>query len=113
MEGTIVLDKTIHELHKNKLNGILFKNDFKKSYDKVKWDYLQQALIMKVFSPIWCNWVQAFVQRGNVCIKVNDQLGPYFQTRKGLRQGDPLSPILFHIWWTCTTTLGPSTVSYR
>ena len=30
-------------------------------------------------------------------IKVNDQMGSYFQTKKGLRQGDPLSPILFNI----------------
>ena len=30
-------------------------------------------------------------------IKVNDQVGSYFQTKKGLRQGDPLSPILFNI----------------
>ena len=38
-----------------------------------------------------------FIQGGNVNIKVNDQLGKYFQTRKGLRQGDPLSPILLNI----------------
>ena len=29
-------------------------------------------------------------------IKVNDDIGHYFQTHKGLRQGDPMSPILFN-----------------
>jgi hypothetical protein len=32
-----------------------------------------------------------------VAIKVNDKIDHYFQTKKGLRQGDPLSPILFNI----------------
>jgi hypothetical protein len=34
---------------------------------------------------------------GSVAIKVNDDVGRYFQTLKGLRQGDPLSPMLFNI----------------
>ena len=37
------------------------------------------------------------VQGGNVGIKINDHLGPYFRAQKGLKQGDPLSPILFNI----------------
>jgi hypothetical protein len=32
-----------------------------------------------------------------VGIKVNDDIGPYFQTKRGLRQCDPMSPILFNI----------------
>jgi hypothetical protein len=32
-----------------------------------------------------------------VAIKVNDNIGRYFQMKKGLRQGDPLSPMLFNI----------------
>jgi hypothetical protein len=28
---------------------------------------------------------------------VNDDVGHFFQTKKGVRQGDPLSPILFNL----------------
>ena len=97
MEGAVILHETIHELHSKKQDGVIFKIDFEKAYDKEKWSFLQQTLRMKGFSHKWCSWVEQFTQGGNVNIKVNDQLGSYFQTRKGLRQGDPMSPILFNI----------------
>ena len=97
MEEAVILHETIHELHSKRKDGVIFKIDFKKAYDKVNWSFLQQTLRMKGFSHQWCEWVQKFTQGGNVNIKVNDQLGSYFQTRKGLRQGDPMSPILFNI----------------
>ena len=52
---------------------------------------------MKGFSPEWRALIQNFVCGGSVAIKVNDAVGHYFQTKKGLRQGDPLSPMLFNI----------------
>ena len=52
---------------------------------------------MKGFSPKWCEWVARFVQGGSVGIRVNDDIRHFFQTLKGLRQGDPMSPILFNL----------------
>jgi hypothetical protein len=49
------------------------------------------------FSPEWRAFINDFVSGGSVAIRVNDDTGKYFQTRKGLRQGDPLSPMLFNI----------------
>ena len=37
------------------------------------------------------------VTGGKVCININGEVGPYFATYQGLRQGDPLSPILFDV----------------
>src|SRR4051812_28557275 len=97
LDGVVILHEAVHELHRKKLNGVVLKIDFEKAYDKVKWPFLQQTLRMKGFSPRWCRWVESFVSGGSVAIKVNDDVGNYFQTRKGLRQGDPASPILFNI----------------
>jgi hypothetical protein len=97
LEGVVVLHETIHELHSKKLDGVLFKIDFEKAYDKVKWPFLQQVLRMRGFPVKWCDWVTKFIQGGSVGIKVNDDIGHYIQTLKGHRQGDPLSPMLFNI----------------
>jgi len=51
---------------------------------------------MKGFAPKWCKWIEEVVTRGSVGVKVNEEVGHNFQTRKELRQGDPLSPILFN-----------------
>jgi hypothetical protein len=97
LEGVLVFHETIHELHHRKLDGILLKIDFEKAYDKVNWGFLQQTMRMKGFDPKWCRWVHEFIRRGSVGIRVNDDIGHCFQTKKGPRQGDPLSPILFNI----------------
>jgi len=97
IEGAVILHETLHELNSKKQDGIILKLDFEKAYDKVNWNLLQQTLRMKGFSQTWCQWVEQFTKGGNVNIKVNDQLGSYFQTKKSLRQGDPLSPILLNI----------------
>jgi hypothetical protein len=52
---------------------------------------------MKGFSPLWCKWIDQIVHGGSVGIKVNDEMGYYFQSKKGLHQGDPLSPILLNL----------------
>jgi hypothetical protein len=50
---------------------------------------------MKGFLPNWCERVVRFILSGSVGIRVNDDIGHFFQTLKGLRQGDLLSPIQY------------------
>jgi hypothetical protein len=78
-------------------NGVILKLDLEKAYAKIKWLFIQQVLIMKGFSNTFYSWIQQVVSKGSISIKVNDEYGHNFQIRKGVRQGDPLSPILFNI----------------
>ena len=54
LDGVIILHETVHEMHTKNLNGAIFKIDFEKAYDKVKWMFLQQILRMKGFSEESC-----------------------------------------------------------
>ena len=97
LDGVVILHETIHDMHRKRLDEVILKLDFGKAFDKVKWSFLQQTLRMKGFPPIWCNWIDQIVRGGSVNIKVNDDVGNFFETKKGVRQGDPLSPILFNL----------------
>jgi hypothetical protein len=79
-----LLVSTLQELHSKNLNGVILNLDFEKAYDKVKWYFLQQTLRMKDFSDEWCALINFFISGGSVVIKVNNVVGRYFQTLKGL-----------------------------
>jgi hypothetical protein len=78
LEGVVILHETIHELQRKKLDGVLLKLNFEKAYDKVKWSFLQQTLHIKGFDPKWCDWINNFVEKGSVGIRVNNDIGHYF-----------------------------------
>jgi hypothetical protein len=76
------------------MSGVLFKVDFEKAYDNMNWDFLYNVMLKKGFSHNCNDLVISIMTSGKV--KINDQLGSYFATNRGVRQGNPLSLILFN-----------------
>jgi len=96
MNGIMILHEILHETKRKKQMSIVLKLDFEKAYDKVKWSFLFQCLCARGFCLVWCDWIKRVVSGGTVSVKLNNRIGPYIKSHKGVRQGDPLSPILFN-----------------
>jgi hypothetical protein len=41
----VIAQKTIHGLHRNKMDGVLFQIDFVKTYDNVKWPFCNSRVL--------------------------------------------------------------------
>ena len=85
LDNVAVLHETLHSLHKSKCAAVIFKVDFEKAYDKINWDFMLSTLKMKGFPDKFIRWTKAVIHNGISAITLNDLIGPYFVTRKGLR----------------------------
>lgn len=68
-----------------------------KDFDSINRDSLLHRLKAKRFPEIFIKWVQACITDVPFSIIVNGEIRGYFHTKSGLRQGCPLSPLLFTV----------------
>ena len=75
--------------------GVLCKLDIEKAYDHVHWEFLLYLLRRSGFSSKWCDWIGFYISTARFSILINGCPQGFFASSRGLRQGDPLCPLLF------------------
>jgi hypothetical protein len=95
-DGPLALHEIIHELKSKNLPAVLLKLDFEKAYDRVNWQFLREVMLAKGFEPALVHRIMQLVTGGQTAISINGEVDPYFRNKRGVRQGDPISPLLFN-----------------
>lgn len=77
------------------MESVEIKADFEKAYDKVRWDFQRKVLLWLGAPSKWCDWIDLCISNAKVVVLVNGIPTQWIKTKRGLRQGCPLSPYLF------------------
>jgi len=95
-ECVIIASEAINSLDKRQYGGSLaLKVDISKAFDTLDWNILIMVLHNFGFSTTFINWILAILQSARLSILVNGKAVGFFSFFRGVRQRDPLSPLLF------------------
>ncbi|MES9885145.1 MAG: reverse transcriptase domain-containing protein [Sedimenticola sp.] len=69
--------------------------DQEKAFDRVSWSYMYSTLQAFGFDNDSINWIKLLYTDINSCVIVNNHISSPFDISRGVRQGCPLSPLLY------------------
>ncbi|GJR68655.1 RNA-directed DNA polymerase, eukaryota [Tanacetum coccineum] len=95
LDGPFILSELLSWCKFKYNQAMVFKVDFAKAYDSIRWDYLDDVLNSFGFGSKWRSWIRGSLISGKASILVNGSPTSEFQFHRGLKQGDPLAPFLF------------------
>ena len=77
------------------IEGAIIFVDFTKAFDSLEWNFMLNALKHFGFNESFINWVKTLYTDIQRCVMNNGWVSEMFKNTRGIRQGFPLSALLF------------------
>ncbi|VFQ76197.1 unnamed protein product [Cuscuta campestris] len=92
----LLAQEMAHQLERKVEGGnIIIKLDMASAFDRMSWQYLESMLRKMGFSNFVTSLLLSNLQATMMSININGKPKGYFPMKREVKQGDPLSPLLF------------------
>ncbi|GJZ55500.1 RNA-directed DNA polymerase, eukaryota, reverse transcriptase zinc-binding domain protein [Tanacetum coccineum] len=79
LDGPFILDEVLQWCRRKKKYALIFKVDFEKAFDSVRWDFVDDMLNKFGFGERWRTWIQSCLRSSRGSILVNGSPTEEFQ----------------------------------
>jgi hypothetical protein len=97
VDNIILVQEAIHSSVRRKEKGMVIKLDLANAFDRVRHEFLFEFMRKFGFDMKFVNWIKACIGSPWIASLVNGKVTNFFKASRGLRQGCPLSPLLYAI----------------
>ncbi|XP_012853646.1 PREDICTED: uncharacterized protein LOC105973172 [Erythranthe guttata] len=95
-ESIILAQELVEDFDRRTPGGnLIFKVDMSKAYDRLEWRFLIRAMRNMGFNEQFIDLIYRNISNIWYSVSINGDNYGYFKSSRGVRQGDPLSPMLF------------------
>jgi hypothetical protein len=94
-DNFLLVRQLARKINRRKEPGVLLKLDLARAFDSLSWAFLFEVLRKMGFPDRVMRWIAIALCTATTKVSVNGVPGRQIEHVRGLRQGDPLSPLLF------------------